>query len=185
MRNCLVLLLSVLSVSVFTPHLCAQQSVTLTAQDGTKVFGTYYPAPNVSAPIILLFHQAGSNRWEYTPIAPVLNSANFSSLAIDAVTETICGATRMRLSCISARKEPTSNLLSISKPLLRGHVSNHIASLDDSFEHHIRGDGVVCGQFSLRECVGGVLLAFNSEHTVRLSESMTFRSNGPRFVSYA
>jgi hypothetical protein len=44
MRNALVLVLSVLSVSVFTPSLCAQQSVTLTAQDGTKVFGTYYPA---------------------------------------------------------------------------------------------------------------------------------------------
>jgi dienelactone hydrolase len=84
MRNFLVLLLSALSVSVFTPNLCAQQSVTLTAQDGTKVFGTYYPASNSSAPIILLFHQAGSNRWEYAPIAPVLNTANFSSLAIDA-----------------------------------------------------------------------------------------------------
>jgi len=84
MRNALVLVLSLLSVSVFTPSLCAQQSVTLTAQDGTKVFGTYYPAPKASAPIILLFHQAGSNRWEYAPIAPVLNSANFSCLAIDA-----------------------------------------------------------------------------------------------------
>jgi dienelactone hydrolase len=49
-----------------------------------KVFGTYYPAASASAPIILLFHQAGSNREEYAPIAPRLVSANFSALAIDA-----------------------------------------------------------------------------------------------------
>ena len=84
MRNALIFALSVFSASIFTPSLNAQQTVTLSAQDGVKVFGTYYPAPNASAPIILLFHQAGSNRWEYTPIATVLNSANFSALAIDS-----------------------------------------------------------------------------------------------------
>jgi dienelactone hydrolase len=84
MRNVLIFVLPVLSASVLTPGLRAQQTVTLTAQDSVKVFGTYYPAPKASAPIILLFHQAGSNRWEYEPIAPVLNSANFSALAIDA-----------------------------------------------------------------------------------------------------
>jgi len=84
MRNAFLFVLSVLSASALTPSLYAQQTVTLTAQDGVKVFGTYYPAPNASAPIILLFHQAGSNRWEYAPIAPALNSANFSALAIDA-----------------------------------------------------------------------------------------------------
>ena len=62
----------------------AQQPVTLTTSDGVKVFGTYYPAASASAPIILLFHQAGSNRGEYAPIAPRLVSANFSALAIDA-----------------------------------------------------------------------------------------------------
>ena len=32
----------------------------------------------------MLFHQAGSNRWEYTPIAPRLVAAGFGALAIDA-----------------------------------------------------------------------------------------------------
>jgi dienelactone hydrolase len=61
----------------------AQQDVVLTASDGVKVYGTYYPAPGAERPIILLFHQAGSNRWEYAPIAPKLVAAGFSCLAID------------------------------------------------------------------------------------------------------
>ena len=66
------------------PVALAQQDVTLTAADGVKITGTYYPAAKASAPIILLFHQAGSNRWEYAPIAPRLVAAGFSCLAIDA-----------------------------------------------------------------------------------------------------
>lgn len=84
MRNTVLFVLAVLYVTALAPTLRAQQSVTLTASDGVKIFGAYYPAPSASAPIILLFHQAGSNRWEYARIAPRLVSANFSSLAIDA-----------------------------------------------------------------------------------------------------
>jgi dienelactone hydrolase len=66
------------------PAARAQQEVTLTAADGVKISGTYYAAASKTAPIILLFHQAGSNRWEYAPIAPRLVAAGFSALAIDA-----------------------------------------------------------------------------------------------------
>ncbi|MFX8211177.1 hypothetical protein ABTK89_19200, partial [Acinetobacter baumannii] len=45
------------------------QDVTLTAADGTSIFGTYYRAAKPKA-LILLFHQAGSSRHEYDPIAP-------------------------------------------------------------------------------------------------------------------
>lgn len=84
MRYTGFIVLTVAIVMTFAPTLCAQQSVSLTAADGVKISGTYYPAPAPSASIILLFHQAGSNRWEYTPIAPRLVAAGFSSLAIDA-----------------------------------------------------------------------------------------------------
>jgi pimeloyl-ACP methyl ester carboxylesterase len=83
MRNFLVLLLSVLSVSVFTPNLCAQQSVTLTARwhhslrhllsRARRLRSHHPPLPS-----------GGLESLGITPIAPVLNSANFSSLAIDA-----------------------------------------------------------------------------------------------------
>lgn len=83
MRNKTLLAVAILTVIAFAQPLPAQQPVTLTASDGVKVFGAYYPAPDSSAPIILLFHQAHSNHWEYAPIAPRLISAGFSCLAID------------------------------------------------------------------------------------------------------
>lgn len=76
--------LALLAVILLNPGLAsAQQSVQFKAGDGTEIFGAYYAAPNSSRPMILLFHQAGSNRFEYTPIAPKLVAAGFSCLAID------------------------------------------------------------------------------------------------------
>ncbi len=60
----------------------APQPVKLTAPDGVTVYGTYYPAEQPRA-IILLFHQAGSSKDEYVSIAPQLQLAGYSSLAID------------------------------------------------------------------------------------------------------
>lgn len=61
----------------------AQQAVQFKASDGVEIFGTYYAAPNSSRPVILLFHQAGSNHFEYAPIAPKLVADGFSCVAID------------------------------------------------------------------------------------------------------
>ncbi len=58
------------------------EAVTLEADDGVKVFGTYYPAQNARA-LILLFHQANSNKSEYATVAPRLVEAGYSALAID------------------------------------------------------------------------------------------------------
>lgn len=61
----------------------AQQPVQFKAADGVTVYGAYYAAPDSSRPVILLFHQAGSNHFEYAPIAPKLAAAGFSCVAID------------------------------------------------------------------------------------------------------
>lgn len=53
------------------------------AADGVTIYGSYYPAPKSSRPVILLFHQAGSNHLEYAGIAPKLVGLGFSCLAID------------------------------------------------------------------------------------------------------
>lgn len=58
------------------------QPVRLTAPDGVTVYGTYYPAKNARA-TILLFHQAGSSKDEYATIAPRLQEAGYAALAID------------------------------------------------------------------------------------------------------
>jgi dienelactone hydrolase len=61
----------------------AAEPVTLTAADGVKVYGEFWPAAAPGAPLILAFHQAGSSHAEYAPLAPRLNQAGFSVLAID------------------------------------------------------------------------------------------------------
>lgn len=57
--------------------------VTLSAADGVKVYAEYWPAADRNAPLILAFHQAGASHAEYAPLAPRLNQAGFSVLAID------------------------------------------------------------------------------------------------------
>lgn len=83
MRHASILSAAIFMLIILAQPLRAQQPVTLSAADGVDVFGVYYAAANASAPVILLFHQAGSNHWEYAPIAPRLVSAGFSCLAID------------------------------------------------------------------------------------------------------
>lgn len=60
----------------------AVEQVTLRATDGVAVFGSHYSAAAPRA-LILLFHQAESNRAEYREIAPRLAAAGYSALAID------------------------------------------------------------------------------------------------------
>ena len=61
----------------------AGTEVRLTASDGVKVFGRYVDAAAKTAPMLLLFHQAGSNKDEYAPIQPWLAAEGYASLAID------------------------------------------------------------------------------------------------------
>ena len=72
-----------LSLILLLTRSAIAQPVTLTAADGVKVHGQYWPAVGGMAPLILAFHQAGSSHAEYAPLAPRLNAAGFSVLAID------------------------------------------------------------------------------------------------------
>ncbi len=57
--------------------------IAFSAADGERVFATHARAKTPTKKIVLLFHQAGSNRHEYDPIAPELNAAGFDTLAVD------------------------------------------------------------------------------------------------------
>jgi dienelactone hydrolase len=61
----------------------APKPVQFRASDGVIVYGEFYSNGNPHRPLILLFHQAGSNRGEYATIAPRLVKAGFNCLAID------------------------------------------------------------------------------------------------------
>ncbi len=56
--------------------------MTLRAADGVRVYG-WYREVRAGAPVVLLFHQAGSSHHEYDRIAPKLNALGLSTLAID------------------------------------------------------------------------------------------------------
>ena len=58
-------------------------AVSFTASDRVQVFADYYSAGSKAKPLILLFHQAGSNRGEYATIGPMLATLGFNALAID------------------------------------------------------------------------------------------------------
>lgn len=61
----------------------AQEQVQFKTADGVTIYANYYPANSSSQPMILLFHQAQSNRYEYSSIAPRLEALGFSCLATD------------------------------------------------------------------------------------------------------
>ena len=58
-------------------------AISFAASDRVQVFADYYSAGSKAKPLILLFHQAGSNRGEYATIGPTLATLGFNALAID------------------------------------------------------------------------------------------------------
>ncbi len=82
-RRMLHALFLIANLGLVPPVSSAPLDLVLTAPDGVKVFAQSYAAPNPNAPVILLFHQAGSNKSEYAPIAPRLVQLGYNALAID------------------------------------------------------------------------------------------------------
>jgi dienelactone hydrolase len=59
------------------------EPVTFPAADGVAVHGDLYRPAGAPRGVLLLFHQAGSSRLEYTPIAPRLAALGWVALAVD------------------------------------------------------------------------------------------------------
>ena len=76
-------ILSALFATLLALPAIGAETVSLTAADGVKVFGTLWRAAGTKPPIIVAFHQAESSAAEYSPIAPRLVQAGFTVLAID------------------------------------------------------------------------------------------------------
>ncbi len=72
-----------LTVALFIGLDAAAEPLTLTAADGVEVYGEYWPSKDAPAPIVVAFHQAGSNHAEYAPLAARLNEAGYGVVAID------------------------------------------------------------------------------------------------------
>ncbi|HED17960.1 MAG TPA: alpha/beta hydrolase [Gammaproteobacteria bacterium] len=75
--------LAVLFLSL-TAVASGSETVTFPSQDGLLITADIYaPYKNGEAPIIVLFHQAGWSRGEYTEIAPWLNTLGYNCMAVD------------------------------------------------------------------------------------------------------
>ncbi len=65
------------------PVVASPMPLTLVAHDGVRVFAESYVGESPSAPVLLLFHQAGSSKGEYATVAPRLAALGFNAIAID------------------------------------------------------------------------------------------------------
>ena len=89
MRKTLLMISVVFSVliSACTTSPIAQSTTTVTTRtaDGISIFGeTYFEQLGPGDPLILLFHQGGSNgRGEYSPIVSALNRRGYRAIAWD------------------------------------------------------------------------------------------------------
>lgn len=65
-------------------HATESRTITFRSTDGISLTADLYtPHETKTTPLILLFHQAGSSRGEYTDIAPRLNKMGFNCIAVD------------------------------------------------------------------------------------------------------
>ena len=92
-------------------HMAAQEapSIRAVASDGVTIHGeSYFGDLPVDAPLVLLFHQGGSNgRGEYAALAPWLNAAGFRAIAWDQRSGgDLYGETNRTVSGLAAGAEP-------------------------------------------------------------------------------
>lgn len=59
------------------------ETLVIDSSDGLKIRADLYEIDDKTAPVILLFHQAGFSRGEYRETAPLLNDLGFNCIAID------------------------------------------------------------------------------------------------------
>lgn len=78
MKNLFFTLLVIVSF-----QLSAQETISFNSTDGLEITADKYFSNPETAPLIILFHQAGWSRGEYKEIAPKLNKMGFNCLAID------------------------------------------------------------------------------------------------------
>ena len=77
----------------FASMASSDKTVTFLSEDGLLITADIHaPYKNGEAPLIVLFHQAGWSRGEYTEIAPWLNSLGYNCMAVDQRSgETVMG----------------------------------------------------------------------------------------------
>lgn len=79
----LLLINSLIGISAFNSSQAQSTQVQFMTNDKVAVTTDIYAPNPVSAPFIILFHQASYSRGEYLEIAPKLNAMGFNCMAVD------------------------------------------------------------------------------------------------------
>jgi len=82
----LVFLLAASCALLLSPSARAEEpftTISFASKDGLSITADLYAPHPATAPMIVLFHQAGWSRGEYREIAPKLNKMGFNCLAVD------------------------------------------------------------------------------------------------------
>ena len=79
--TCILFLITALTTNLFAAT--SSQRIEFKSTDGLLITADRYTPHKADAPLIVLFHQAGSSRGEYSEIAPRLNRLGFNCIAVD------------------------------------------------------------------------------------------------------
>jgi dienelactone hydrolase len=95
----------VLLLASFASMASSGETVTFPSEDGLLITADVHaPYKNGEAPVIVLFHQAGWSRGEYTEIAPWLNTLGYNCMAVDQRSGEIVGGIENETALRAARE---------------------------------------------------------------------------------
>lgn len=158
--------------ATLVPAPAAPITLTATAADGVTVYGTAsFAALPDSAPVIVLFHQGGSNaRAEYEPLVPWLNENGFRTIAWDLRVGGDIYGLNNRTADARLPVTPTS--------YCEGFPDMH-AALDTSLEHSGSGQAIVWGS----SYSGALVFHLAAEAPDKISRVISASpANGPPMV---
>jgi len=130
------------------------RTITFAAADGVTVTADVYAPHPATAPLIVLFHQAGYSRGEYREIAPRLNQLGFNCLAVDQRSgKAVNGVVNATAAVARKLGKPTSYLEAIAdmraaiamarKDLVRGRLVLWGSSYSSSLVLVLAGDPAI------------------------------------------
>ncbi len=154
------------------PVPAAPITLTATAADGVTVYGTAsFAALPDSAPLIVLFHQGGSNaRAEYEPLVPWLNENGFRTIAWDLRVGGDIYGLNNRTADARLPVKPSS--------YCEGFPDMH-AALDTSLEHTASNEAIIWGS----SYSGALVFHLAAEAPEKISRVISASpANGPPMV---
>lgn len=178
---CLLLLTATLSLAA------DEHSINFKSIDGLLITAdAYTPHNRASAPLIVLFHQAGSSRGEYDEIAPRLNKLGFNCIAVD-----------LRSGDYSRGKDNETMILASKKNLPTSYADalpDVIASLRYARKHYTDSKIIAWGSsysasLSLKvagdhpELVDGVIAFSPGEYFSHVGKSKTWIRDSARNIT--